>query len=225
VIREAAIKVQAGWWGTRRSGGGSVVDVDTEGDGKAADSVARVTARRSARGFRRAKVTAGGRGECSAGRPSPSPAPSPSCCARCARRTQQRGDGGPRGQSRTTLPVRRAVRCSSAALCTPWTLSALESPMLQLAQGGELGSVVGVCHSSWPLHVLSPPSPYEAARPPRTLAHAAAMDVALDGVFSRVETAFATLVDSIAAYNPSLQAAGALIAADDELARGIDKRN
>ena len=51
------------------------------------------------------------------------------------------------------------------------------------------------------------------------------MDVTLDGVFSRVETAFTTLVDSIAAYNPSLQAAGDLIAADDELARGIDKRN
>ncbi|KAK7187391.1 hypothetical protein DPSP01_002517 [Paraphaeosphaeria sporulosa] len=49
------------------------------------------------------------------------------------------------------------------------------------------------------------------------------MDVTLDGVFSRVETAFTTLVDSIAAYNPSLQAAGDLIAADDELARGIDK--
>ncbi|KAF9732945.1 hypothetical protein PMIN06_008708 [Paraphaeosphaeria minitans] len=49
------------------------------------------------------------------------------------------------------------------------------------------------------------------------------MDVTLDGVFSRVETAFTTLVDSIAAYNPSLQAASDLIAADDELARGIDK--
>ncbi|KAJ4347278.1 uncharacterized protein N0V89_011218 [Didymosphaeria variabile] len=49
------------------------------------------------------------------------------------------------------------------------------------------------------------------------------MDATLDGVFSRVETAFTTLVDSIAAYNPSLQAAGDLIAADDELARGIDQ--
>ena len=50
------------------------------------------------------------------------------------------------------------------------------------------------------------------------------MDVTLDAVFSRVETAFTTLVDSIAAYNPSLQAAGDLLAADDELARGLDKR-
>ncbi|KAL1595175.1 hypothetical protein SLS60_009863 [Paraconiothyrium brasiliense] len=49
------------------------------------------------------------------------------------------------------------------------------------------------------------------------------MDVTLDRVFSRVETAFTTLVDSIAAYNPSLQAAGDLISADDELARGIDQ--
>lgn len=50
------------------------------------------------------------------------------------------------------------------------------------------------------------------------------MDAALDAVFLRVETAFTTLVDSIAAYNPSLQAAGDLIAADDELARGMDQR-
>ena len=50
------------------------------------------------------------------------------------------------------------------------------------------------------------------------------MDATLDAVFVRVETAFTTLVDSIAAYNPSLQAAGDLIAADDELARGMDQR-
>ena len=50
------------------------------------------------------------------------------------------------------------------------------------------------------------------------------MDATLDAVFQRVETAFTTLVDSIAAYNPSLQAAGDLLAADDELARGIDQR-
>lgn len=51
-----------------------------------------------------------------------------------------------------------------------------------------------------------------------------AMNATIDAVFVRVETAFTTLVDSIAAYNPSLQAAGDLIAADDDLARGMDQR-
>ena len=50
------------------------------------------------------------------------------------------------------------------------------------------------------------------------------MNATIDAVFVRVETAFTTLVDSIAAYNPSLQAAGDLIAADDDLARGMDQR-
>lgn len=50
------------------------------------------------------------------------------------------------------------------------------------------------------------------------------MDLALDAVFQRVETAFTTLVDSIATYNPSLQAAGHLVAADQDLARQIDQR-
>ena len=50
------------------------------------------------------------------------------------------------------------------------------------------------------------------------------MDVKLDAAFQRVETAFTTLVDSIAAYNPSLQAAGHLLAAEEELTHGIDQR-
>ncbi|KAF1979602.1 hypothetical protein BU23DRAFT_101325 [Bimuria novae-zelandiae CBS 107.79] len=49
------------------------------------------------------------------------------------------------------------------------------------------------------------------------------MDATLDAGFQRVETALTMLVDSIAAYNPSLQAAAELIAADDELARGIEQ--
>lgn len=50
------------------------------------------------------------------------------------------------------------------------------------------------------------------------------MDHVLQAQFQRVETGLATLVDSIAAYNPSLQAAVDLIAADDDLARGLDQR-
>lgn len=42
--------------------------------------------------------------------------------------------------------------------------------------------------------------------------------------FDRVEKALSTLVDSIAAYNPSLQAAVELVAADDELSHGLDQR-
>jgi len=50
------------------------------------------------------------------------------------------------------------------------------------------------------------------------------MDDTLHAQFQRIEAALGTLVDSIAAYNPSPQAAVDLIAADDELSRGLDKR-
>ncbi|KAF2687601.1 mediator of RNA polymerase II transcription subunit 4 [Lentithecium fluviatile CBS 122367] len=49
------------------------------------------------------------------------------------------------------------------------------------------------------------------------------MDDTLNAQFQRIETALSTLVDSIAAYNPSPQAAVELIAADDELSRGLDQ--
>lgn len=50
------------------------------------------------------------------------------------------------------------------------------------------------------------------------------MDEVLHMQFERVEAALATLVDSIATYNPSPQAALDLVTADDELAKGLDQR-
>jgi hypothetical protein len=50
------------------------------------------------------------------------------------------------------------------------------------------------------------------------------MEDILSTQFDRVEKALGTLVDSIAAYNPSPQAAVDLVAADDELSRGLDQR-
>jgi hypothetical protein len=50
------------------------------------------------------------------------------------------------------------------------------------------------------------------------------MDDILQAQFERVDLALGTLVDSIAAYNPSPQAAVDLLAADDELSRGLDQR-
>ncbi|KAF2195051.1 hypothetical protein K469DRAFT_722389 [Zopfia rhizophila CBS 207.26] len=49
------------------------------------------------------------------------------------------------------------------------------------------------------------------------------MDIELQAQFHRVETALGTLVDSIASYNPSPQAAVDLVAADDELGKGLDQ--
>ena len=50
------------------------------------------------------------------------------------------------------------------------------------------------------------------------------MDDILIAQFERVEKALGTLVDSIAAYNPSPQAAIDLVAADDEISQGLDQR-
>lgn len=50
------------------------------------------------------------------------------------------------------------------------------------------------------------------------------MEDVLSTQFDRVEKALGTLVDSIAAYNPSPQAALDLVAADDELSQGLDQR-
>ncbi|KAF2876627.1 mediator complex, subunit Med4, partial [Massariosphaeria phaeospora] len=49
------------------------------------------------------------------------------------------------------------------------------------------------------------------------------MDSTLQAQFQRLELALSTLVDSIASYNPSPQAAVDLVAADDELSRGLDQ--
>ncbi|KAH7410328.1 mediator of RNA polymerase II transcription subunit 4 [Phaeosphaeria sp. MPI-PUGE-AT-0046c] len=49
------------------------------------------------------------------------------------------------------------------------------------------------------------------------------MDALLSAQFDRVEKALGTLVDSIAAYNPSPQAALDLVAADDALSQGLDQ--
>jgi hypothetical protein len=50
------------------------------------------------------------------------------------------------------------------------------------------------------------------------------MDATLQSQFGRIETALNTLVDSIATYNPSPQAALDLVAADNELSSGLDQR-
>jgi hypothetical protein len=50
------------------------------------------------------------------------------------------------------------------------------------------------------------------------------MEDILSAHFDRIEKALSTLVDSIAAYNPSPQAAIDLVAADDELSQGLDQR-
>ena len=50
------------------------------------------------------------------------------------------------------------------------------------------------------------------------------MEQVLSTHFYRIEKALGTLVDSIAAYNPSPQAAIDLVAADDELSHGLDRR-
>ena len=50
------------------------------------------------------------------------------------------------------------------------------------------------------------------------------MDEILQAQFDRVETALSALVDSIATFNPSPQAALDLVAADDELSSGLDQR-
>jgi hypothetical protein len=49
------------------------------------------------------------------------------------------------------------------------------------------------------------------------------MEDILTAQFDRVEKALSTLVDSIAAYNPSPQAAIDLVAADEELSQGLDQ--
>ncbi len=50
------------------------------------------------------------------------------------------------------------------------------------------------------------------------------MDKYMDGRFERVEKALATLVESIAKYNPSMALVNELSAADDELANGFEQR-
>jgi len=42
--------------------------------------------------------------------------------------------------------------------------------------------------------------------------------------FQRLETALNTLVESVAAYNPSISAANALVAADEELDESLEQR-
>lgn len=44
----------------------------------------------------------------------------------------------------------------------------------------------------------------------------------IQGQLDRVDSALNTLVDSIASYNPSVFAATELLAADDELTKGIE---
>jgi hypothetical protein len=69
--------------------------------------------------------------------------------------------------------------------------------------------------SSAPQHFIRP---YDASP------HYPTMEDVLSTHFDRIEKALSTLVDSIAAYNPSPQAAIDLVAADDELSHGLDQR-
>jgi hypothetical protein len=50
------------------------------------------------------------------------------------------------------------------------------------------------------------------------------MDTLLQLQFQRVESALATLVDSIATFNPNPQAALDLVAADEDLSRALQQR-
>lgn len=101
-------------------------------------------------------------------------------------------------------------------------------------------------HARAPTPTDAPPSPapHEPARPskrhvraPAARAHdidteprswpglaCPAMDHILTKRFDHIEQAVHALVESIAAYNPSPQAAIDLVAADDELSRGLDLR-
>ena len=49
------------------------------------------------------------------------------------------------------------------------------------------------------------------------------MEAILQTQFQRVETALNTLIESITSYNPSPQAAVDLVAADDELSKGLEQ--
>ena len=51
-----------------------------------------------------------------------------------------------------------------------------------------------------------------------------AMNTIIQGQLDRVDIALNTLVESIASYNPSIPAANKLLAADDDLARGVQSR-
>ena len=50
------------------------------------------------------------------------------------------------------------------------------------------------------------------------------MNVIIQAQLDRVETALNTLVESITSYNPSVTAANALLAADDDLNKGLKQR-
>lgn len=51
-----------------------------------------------------------------------------------------------------------------------------------------------------------------------------AMNAILQAQFQRVEGALNTLIDSISTYTPDTEAAAVLVAADDELSKGLEQR-
>ena len=50
------------------------------------------------------------------------------------------------------------------------------------------------------------------------------MNIIIQAQLDRVETALNTLIESIASYNPSVPTANALLAADDDLNKGLKQR-
>lgn len=50
------------------------------------------------------------------------------------------------------------------------------------------------------------------------------MNTIIQAQLDRVETALTTLIESVASYNPSIPAANALLAADDDLNKGLEQR-
>jgi hypothetical protein len=50
------------------------------------------------------------------------------------------------------------------------------------------------------------------------------MEKELSAHFDKLESAFKELIDSITTYNPSVKAAEDVLAADDELSHGLEKR-
>lgn len=86
----------------------------------------------------------------------------------------------------------------------------------------------GLCdllHRAWSRIIFRgsiPPKRDLSCKP--KLTSPANMDVILEERFQRVETALNTLIDSITTYNPSVQAAEDLVAADDEFSKGLEQR-
>jgi hypothetical protein len=142
--------------------------------------------------------------------------------------TQSPGIGAPRSRGCTSSPTRPwPASKHSTAFHSPHHCVVLRSREMHRSQSGlrldlelDLGPWtldLGPWTLALNLNLLRTPS--SPATPPPI-----PMEDILSTQFDRVEKALSTLVDSIAAYNPSPQAAVDLVAADDQLSHGLDQR-